>query len=83
MMCSSHVHVLCKVLQEDEVCVVRVIESLLQSKQNLDSLKTTTFAKLPDVKKVLNRIKKEEGIVTYQQAEITNYDNAITEYMEG
>ena len=68
---------LCKVLQEDEVCMVGVIESLLKTKKNLDSLKHTTFENLPVVKKVISRIKKD-GIVTYQQAEITNYDGAIT-----
>ena len=69
--------VLCKVLQEDEICVVGVIESLLKTKRSLESLKTTTFENLPVVKKVISRIKKD-GIVTYQQAEITNYNSAIT-----
>ena len=81
--------ILCKVLQEDEVCVVGAIESLLKAKRNLDNLKTTTFENLPVVKKVINRIKREDGIVMYQQAEITNYEGAVTflrshqaEYME-
>ena len=77
---------LCKVLQQDEICVVGAIESLLKTKKNFDSLKATTFENLPVVKKV---IKKEDGIVMYQQAELTNYDGAIAflrshqaEYME-
>ena len=81
--------ILCKVLQEDEVCVVGAIESLLKTKRNLDNLKTTTFENLPVVKKVINRIKREDGIVMYQQAEITNYEGAVAflrshqaEYME-
>ena len=81
--------ILYKVLQEDEVCVVGAIESLLKTKRNLDNLKTTTFENLPVVKKVINRIKREDGIVMYQQAEITNYEGAVAflrshqaEYME-
>jgi hypothetical protein len=53
------------------------IESLLKTKKNLDSLKTTTFEDLPSVKKVINRI-KQDGITTYQRAEITNYEGAIS-----
>ena len=41
----------CMVLQEDEVGVVGVIESLLKTKKNFDNLKTTTFENLPMVKK--------------------------------
>ena len=69
--------ILCKVLQEDEVCVVGAIESLLKTKRKLDNLKTTTFENLPVVKKVINRIKREDGIVMYQQADITNYEGAV------
>ena len=38
--------ILCKVLQEDEICVVGAIESFLKTKRNIDTLKTTTFENL-------------------------------------
>ena len=81
--------IVCKVLQEEEVFVVRAIESLLKTKKNLDNLKTTSFDNLPTVKKVLNRIKRNDGLVTYQEAEVRNYEGACSflrshqaEYME-
>lgn len=44
--------ILCKVLQQDEICMVGAIESLLKTKRNLDKLKTTAFENMPAVKKV-------------------------------
>ena len=83
--------ILCKVLQEDEVCVVRAIESLLKTKKNIDKLKETTFDDLPTVNKVIGRIKHTDADTnpTYQEAEITHYEQAVEffrlhqeEYME-
>ena len=54
--------ILCKVLQEDELCVVQAIESVFKVKQSMDKLKATSFKELPTVKvkKVLERIQRDE-----------------------
>ena len=72
--------ILCKILQEDDVCVVRAIEAVLKASQSADQLKDTPFRDLPTVKKVLSRISHndDEGSVTYQGVELTNYEGAIT-----
>ena len=44
---------LCKILQEDELCVVRAIESLLKTKKSMEKLKAAAFEELPTVMKVL------------------------------
>lgn len=63
--------ILCKVLQEEEICVVWEIEAVMKTKRSLDKIKTTLFEDLPNVKKVLGQIKHEEdGSVTYQGVEI-------------
>ena len=48
--------ILCKVLQ-DEICGVRAIEAVMKTKK---TLKTLPFEELPNVKKVLRKIKPEE-----------------------
>ena len=74
--------ILCKVLQEEEICVVRAIEAVMKTKKSLEKIKTTPFEDLPSVKKALGRIKHEEdGSVTYQGVELTYYDRART-YLE-
>ena len=76
--------ILCKVLQEDELCVVRAIESVFKVKQSMDKLKTTSFEELPTVKKVMERIQRDESdstSVTYQSAELKRYEPAI-EYLK-
>ena len=66
--------ILCKVLQEEEICVVRAIEAVMKTKKSLEKIKTTPFEDLPSVKKALGRIKHEEdGSVTYQGVELTYY----------
>ena len=78
--------ILCKVLQADEVCVVRAIELLLKTKKNIDKMKLTNLQDLPTVKKVIERINQisEGGTTrrTYQQAEVTNYEQASKYYQE-
>ena len=74
--------VLCKILQEEEICVVRAIEAVMKTKKSLEKVKSTPFQDLPSVKKLLGRIKHEEdGSVAYQRVEITHYDRART-YLE-
>ena len=74
--------ILCKVLQEEEICVVKAIEAVMKTKKSLEKIKTTPFEDLPSVKKALGRIKHEEdGSVTYQGVELTYYDRART-YLE-
>ena len=73
--------ILCKVLQEDEACVVRAIESILRTKKSIYNLKSIPFHNLPTVKKVLNRIQHDDGSVTYQEAEVTNYQSGLA-YLE-
>ena len=51
--------VLCKVLQDAEICVYQAIESMMKTKKALDKLKSTPFKELPTVKKVLTRGKEE------------------------
>ena len=43
---------LCKILQEDDVYVVRAIEAILKTSNSGDKLKATSFEELPTVKKV-------------------------------
>ena len=70
---------LCKILQEDEVCVVRAIEAVRTSKSR-EKLKATTFEDLPTVKKVLGWMSHsdESGSMVYQRVEIVNYDRSLT-----
>ena len=71
--------VLCKVLQEEEICVVRAIEAVMKTKKSLEKIKTTPFEDLPSVKKVLGRIKHEDnGSTSYQGVELTHFDRART-----
>ena len=47
---------LCKILQEDDVCVVRAIEAVVRTSKSGDKVKATTFEDLPTVKMVLGRM---------------------------
>lgn len=71
--------VLCKVLQEEKVCVVRAAEALLNVKKNIESQKSTAFEELPTVKKVLYRLKIVPGNdkAVYQEAELKNYNTSL------
>ena len=61
---------LSKVLQEDELCVVHAIEVIMKTKKALERVKSSPFEDLPTVKKVLARVKEEDGLVTYQGQDI-------------
>ena len=70
--------ILCKVLQQDDLCIVKAIECIFKVKISLDKLKSTAFAELATVKKTIARIQEEEdGTFTYQSAEITKYSLAL------
>ena len=47
------VGIVCKILQEDELCVVRTVEAFIKTKRSLDEIKLKSFENLPTVKKVL------------------------------
>ena len=71
---------LCKILQEDDTCVVRAIEAVIKTSKSEDKLKATTFEDLPTVKKVLGRMSNSDESVSmvYQGIEIVNYDRSLT-----
>ena len=54
--------ILCKVLQEDELCIVRAIEQIMKTKKSMDKLKQTEFEQLPAVRKVLSRVNDDGKI---------------------
>ena len=81
---------LSKVLQQDQLCVVRAIDALMKTKKNLDKLKATPFEELPTVKKVLSRLTENAGSMTYQGQDLTRHEEGITylkshqaQYFEG
>lgn len=69
---------LCKALQDDEVCVVRAVEVLLKAKKELDQKKALNFDELVTVKKVIDRIETVDNEKTYQKSEIKNYDASMS-----
>ena len=74
--------ILCKILQEEDVCVVRAIEAVVKTSKAGDKLKATRFEDLPTVKKVLGRISRsnESGTesMVYQGVQLTHYERALT-----
>ncbi len=72
--------ILCKVLQEDEVCVVSAIEAILKTAKNLEKVKSTPVDNLPTVKVVLSRITHENDttLTTYQGADLKNFTEAVS-----
>ena len=70
-----------KVLQEDELCVVRAIESVVRTKRSMDKVRETPFEELPTVKKVLERIHRKDGTISYQTAELKFYEDGL-EYIK-
>ena len=68
---------LCKILQEDEICVVQAIESVMKTMKSLKKIKTVELEELPSIKKVLGQITEEEVGVTYQGVELKMYDRAM------
>lgn len=69
--------ILCKVLQEDDVCVVQAIESIFKVKKSLDKLSTTTLEEFPSVKMVLGRLRNEVDGLFYQGVELKHHDRAM------
>ena len=57
--------ILCKVLQNSELCIVRAVEVFLHTSKNVQKLKTYTFEKLPSVEKVLLRLREDDGKAIY------------------
>ena len=53
--------ILCKVLQNSELCIVRAIEGFLHTSKNVEKLSTYTSEKLPSVEKVLLRLREGDG----------------------
>ena len=49
------VSILCKVLQDNEVCVYQAIESTMKTKSVLEKLKATPFKELPTISSVSTR----------------------------
>ena len=47
------IRILSKILQEEELCIVRAIEAFLRAKKSLEELKVKNFEDFPTVKKVL------------------------------
>ena len=70
---------LCKILQED-VCVVRAIESVMKTSNSGDKLKATNFEDLPTVKKVMGRMSDGDvpGSKVYQGVLLMNYEGSLT-----
>jgi len=71
--------ILCKVLQDTEICVYLAIESVMKTKKALDKLKTTPFKELPTVKKVMSRgTEGPDGSFTYQGVVVKRYESGFT-----
>ena len=69
---------LCKGLQDDEVCIVGALEAILKTAQEIQSLQNTAFENLPTVRKVIARVQRGSGFeTTYQGATLAQYDDGI------
>ena len=69
--------ILCKALQNTELCIVRAIEGFIHTSKNVDKLKTHAFEKLPSVEKALLRLHEGDGKTVYQGVESTNHTEGI------
>ena len=65
----------CKVLQDDEVCIVSAIEVVLKTNKAIERFNTTAFDDLPTVKKVFARIEHKDGVASYQGADLADYES--------
>ena len=67
-------------LQEDELCIVRTVESFMKTKKALDEIKSKGFEDLVTVKKVLGRIQQEDDSsnVTYQGADLYSHTQSMS-----
>ena len=70
--------ILCKVLQEDEVCIVSAIEAILKTAKNFEKVKSTPVDNLTTVKVVLSRVTNENDTTTYQGADLKNFTQAVS-----
>ena len=73
---------LCKVLQEDGLSVIRVMEAVMKTVKSLDQIKSTCFEELPTVKLVLARLQEAEGSIIYQGQEFKRYKQEGLEYVK-
>ena len=70
--------ILCKVLQDNEVCIVGAIEAILKTSRAIEKLTATSLNDLPTVEKVSSRIEHSEGgTPTYQGAELTKHEEGV------
>ena len=74
------VGILCKVLQEDELCIVRTVECFMKTKKALDEIKSKGFEDLVTVKKVLGCIQQEDDSsnITYQGADLYSHTQSMS-----
>ena len=80
--------ILSKILQEDELCLVRAIEAFFKTKKALEEIKMKSFEDIPTVKKVLTRIQQKEVSVgsttttrtvhSYQGADLLLHPEALS-----
>ena len=68
---------LCKVLQEDGLSVIRVIEAVMKTVKALDQINSAPFEELPTVKLVLGRLHEEGGSVIYQGQEFKKHRQGL------
>ena len=73
---------LCKVLQSDEICAVSAIEAILKTTKSMEKLKDIEIEDFPTLKKVLSRVKDEDGHKSYQGFELTHYQQGWSFIME-
>ena len=76
--------ILSKILQDEELCIVRAIEAFLRTKKSLEELKAKDFKDFTTVQKVLRRIQKKDAsnssstAVTYQATDLHSHLQAVS-----
>ena len=71
--------ILCKVLQQDDVCVVEAIEATLKTCKAIEKLASTSFDDFPTVKMVSSRrVHSVDSSTTYQEANLTKHEEGVT-----
>ena len=69
---------LCKVLQNDDLCIVGAIEAIIKTSNSIEKLQKLSYTDLPTVKRILCTMQQDDGSISYQGALITNYERART-----
>ena len=66
-------------MQEEDVCVVRAIKSVIKTSNSGDRLKATSFEDLPTVKKVIGWMSDgdDSGSKVYQCVQLVNYEGYL------